>query len=76
VSPLLSFRRSSADDLQRLWDSVGELKEATNVTARNVEDLYDKDLLQLQEFRAKAEAQLGRIKQQEKDEEEVKQGVS
>ena len=36
------FERTAKDDFQRLWDNVNELQEITNVTTKNIEEIYDK----------------------------------
>ncbi len=58
----MSFHRAARDDLQRLWDSVNELFESANVTSRNIEDIYDKDILRLHDFARTARADLDRLR--------------
>ena len=41
-------QRKSQDEDQRIWDNVNELQEEMNITKRNIEDIYDKDILRLQ----------------------------
>ena len=57
----LQFKRKTTDDLQRVWDSVNELAEISNVTTKHLEELYDKDLLKLQNFQSYAENMLQRL---------------
>ena len=38
------------------------IQELTNVTSRHVEEIYDKDILRLQDFRSVAEADLERLR--------------
>ncbi len=64
VGQLLEFRRKTADEVQRMWDSVNELQETANVTARHVEDIYDKDVLRLQDFRSSAEGELTKLREE------------
>merc|ERR1719273_1503167 len=42
------IQRQCQDDTQRIWDNVNELQEEMNITKRNIEDIYDKDILRLQ----------------------------
>ena len=42
------IQRKSQDESQRIWDNVNELQEEMNITKRNIEDIYDKDILRLQ----------------------------
>ena len=42
--------RSGQEDAQKVWDNLNELQEITNITTRNIEDIYDKDILKLQNF--------------------------
>lgn len=60
VNRLSHFERSAKDDLLRLWDDVNELQEVVNVTARHVEEIYDKDILKLQDFQGRTESVLVR----------------
>ena len=53
VAELLGFRRKARDDFQMLWDHVNELQEISNLTTKNMEDIYDKDILSLQNFKVK-----------------------
>ena len=50
------------DESQRLWDNINELQEMTNITTRNIEDIYDKDILRLQNFQNLFEGDLNRLK--------------
>ncbi len=63
MGQLQDFRRKTTDDVQRIWDSVNELHETTNMTARHMEDIYDKDVLKLQDFRASAEKKLNKLRE-------------
>ena len=56
------LERSSQDDSQRIWDSLNELQELTNITTTNIEDIYDKDILRLQNFQNLVEGDLNKIK--------------
>ena len=58
------FQRVAKDDFQRLWDNVNELQEITNVTTKNMEDIYDKDVVALQDFRTSAEQEVKRLRDQ------------
>jgi len=54
--------RKSQDDSQRLWDNVNELQELTNITTRNIEEIYDKDILRLQNFQNLIEGDFKKMK--------------
>ena len=56
------FRRVAEDELARMWDNVTELQESANVTSHHVEDIYDKDVVALQDFRAEAQNELKRLR--------------
>ena len=40
--------RQGQDERQRMWDNIDELQELTNITMRNIDEIYDKDILRLQ----------------------------
>ena len=40
--------RRAQDERQRMWENIDELQELTNITMRNIEEIYDKDILRLQ----------------------------
>ena len=54
--------RKSQEDSQRLWDNVNELQELTNITTRNIEEIYDKDILRLQNFQNLIEGDFKKMK--------------
>ena len=62
VGQLLQFRTKAKDDLNLLWDNVTELNEVTNVTMRHVSDIYDKDILKLQNFQTATETALNKLR--------------
>ena len=45
---LFKFRRSAEDNLAQMWDDVHELQESANASARQLEEIYDKDVVALQ----------------------------
>ena len=45
-----------------MWDNVNELQELTNITTRNIEEIYDKDILRLQNFQNLVEGDLKKMK--------------
>ena len=47
-SQLFKFRRSAEDNLAQMWDDVHELQESANASARQLEEIYDKDVVALQ----------------------------
>lgn len=59
---LYTVKRNSEEDRQRLWDNVNELQEVTNITTRNIEDIYDKDILRLQNFQNLVAGDINKIK--------------
>ena len=61
---IFEFRRAAEDDLARMWDDVHELQEFANASARQLEDIYDKDVVALQDFRTSAEQEVKRLRDQ------------
>ena len=43
-------------------DNINELQELTNITTRNIEEIYDKDILRLQNFQNVIEGDVKKIK--------------
>ena len=56
------LERSCQDETQKIWDNINELQELTNITTRNIEDIYDKDILRLQNFQTVFEGDLHKLK--------------
>ena len=56
------LERKSQDDSQRMMDNINELQELTNITTRNIEEIYDKDILRLQNFQNVIEGDVKKIK--------------
>ena len=56
------MERDFSDDIQNIWDNVNELQELTNITTTNIEDIYDKDILKLQNFQNLMEGELSKLK--------------
>ena len=56
------LKRKSQDDSQRMMDNINELQELTNITTRNIEEIYDKDILRLQNFQNVIEGDVKKIK--------------
>ena len=56
------FERNAEDDFQRIWDNINELQEITNITMKNMEDIYDKDILPLQNFKTSAENDMKKVR--------------
>ena len=61
------FQRVARDDFQRLWDNVNELQEIANVTTKNMEDIYDKDILPLQNFKTATENDMNKLREEMDD---------
>ena len=61
------FERVAKDDFQRLWDNVNELHELTNITSKNMEDIYDKDVLPLQNFKTASENEMNKLREEMDD---------
>ena len=59
---LTMFERNTQEASLRLWDNIHDLQELSNVTSRNLEEIYDKDIIKLQHFQNVAEEQLKRLK--------------
>lgn len=57
-----NFERSAKDDFQRIWDNLNELQEVTNITQKNMEDIYDKDILPLQNFKTSTENEIKKLR--------------
>ena len=56
------LERNSQDEVQRLWDNLHDLQELSNITSKNLEEIYDKDIQSLQHFQNVATEELKRIK--------------
>ena len=56
------FERNSQDEFLKLWDNIHDLQELSNITSRNLEDIYDKDILKLQHFQNFAQEEFKRVK--------------
>ena len=57
-----TMERNSQDEVHRLWDNMHDLQELSNITSKNLEEIYDKDILNLQHFQNVAQEELKRIK--------------
>jgi len=57
------FERTAKDDFQRVWDNINELHEVTNITLKNMEDIYDKDILPLQNFKTSTENDMSKLRE-------------
>ena len=58
---MFNFRREAEDDLARIWDDVHELQEFANASTRQLDDIYDKDVVALQDFRTSIEHEVKRL---------------
>ena len=58
------FERTSKDDFQRVWDNINELHEVTNITLKNMEDIYDEDILPLQNFKTSTENDMNKLREE------------
>ena len=56
------IQRKSQDESQRIWDNVNELQEEMNITKRNIEDIYDKDILRLQNLQNSLNGDVRKLK--------------
>jgi hypothetical protein len=61
------FKTTAKDVSQTLWDHVNELQEITNVTTRNIEYIYDKDILVLQNFKSATENEMSKLREEMED---------
>jgi len=57
-----SFYLKSEDGRQRIWDVMNELQEITNLTTRNIEEIYDKDILRLHNVQNSIESEIDKLK--------------
>ena len=67
MKEIKQFRRTAKDDFQRLWDHVNELQEITNVTTKNIEEIYDKDILPLQNFKSTSVNDINKVREEMED---------
>ena len=56
--------RNSQDETLRIWDNLHDLQELSNVTSKTLEEMYDKDIITLQQFQSVAQEELKRIKKE------------
>ena len=56
-------QRSTQDDSQTIWDNINELQEIMNITTNNIEDIYDKDILRLQNLQNSVNSDVRRLRQ-------------
>ena len=48
------LERDSEDEVTKIWDNIHELQEVSNLTTRNLDEIYDKDILKMQNFQTKS----------------------
>ena len=58
------MERNSQDETLRIWDNLHDLQELSNVTSKTLEEMYDKDIIILQQFQSVAQEELKRIKKE------------
>lgn len=58
------MERNSQDETLRIWDNLHDLQELSNVTSKTLEEMYDKDIITLQQFQNVAQEELKRIKKE------------
>ena len=54
--------RNSQDETLKIWDNLHDLQELSNVTSKNLEEIYDKEIINLIHFQSVAQEELKRIK--------------
>ena len=61
ISNLLKFQSKMKEDVHRLWDNVHDMQEVGNITSKNIEEMYDKDILTLHNFKTKTTNQMVKL---------------
>ena len=61
ISNLLEFQKDIRSDLHKLWDNMFDMQEVANITSRNIDEMYDKDILVLHNFRTETTNQLTKL---------------
>ena len=61
ISDLLEFEKEIKTDVLKLWDNVYDMQELSNITSRNIDEMYDKDILILHNFRTETTNQLSKL---------------
>ena len=56
------LERNSQDEVTKIWDNIHDLHELANLTTKNVEEIYDKDILKMQNFQIIVEGELSKLK--------------
>ena len=56
------LERNSQDEVTKLWDNIHDLHELANLTTKNLDEIYDKDILKTQNFQIIAEGELTKLK--------------
>ena len=56
------LERNSQDEVTKVWDNIHDLHELANLTTKNVEEIYDKDILKMQNFQIIVEGELTKLK--------------
>ena len=56
------LERNSQDEVTKIWDNIHDLHELANLTTKNVDEIYDKDILKMQNFQIIVEGELAKLK--------------
>ena len=56
------LERNSQDEVSKIWDNIHDLHELANLTTKNVDEIYDKDILKMQNFQIIVEGELTKLK--------------
>ena len=56
------LERNSQDEVTKIWDNIHDLHELANLTTKNVDEIYDKDILKMQNFQILVEGELTKLK--------------
>ena len=53
---------NSQDEVTKIWDNIHDLQEVSNMTTKNLDEIYDKDILKMQNFQIIVEGELAKLK--------------
>jgi len=56
------LERNSQDEVSKIWDNIHDLQELGNVTTKNVDEIYDKDILKMQNFQITVDGEIKKLK--------------
>ena len=53
---------NSQDEVTKIWDNIHDLQEVSNMTTKNLDEIYDKDILKMQNFQIIVDGELKKLK--------------